>query len=85
VITLRRDTLTFTFPEISREVRALVNRKIKQLAAQLPPTWDRDALISKIESHRDFHKLGQEEREFARESLRTWVPANVEWIPFWLL
>jgi hypothetical protein len=43
VITLRRDTLTFTFPEISREVRALVNRKIKQLAAQLPPTWDRDA------------------------------------------
>src|SRR5207249_1370815 len=78
VITLHRDTLTFTFPEIGREVRSRIECKIKQIASELPPTWDRAALIEKIESHRDFSKLSDEEREFARESLRTWVPANVE-------
>lgn len=78
VITLHRDTITFTFPEIGRELRALMTCKIKEFAEGLPPTWDRAALVSKIESHRDFHKLSEEEREFARESLRTWVPPNVE-------
>ena len=78
MITLHRDTLTFTFPKIAREVRALVNRKIKQVAAELPPTWDRAELVSKIESHRDFPKLSTEQQECARERLRTWTPANVE-------
>ncbi len=78
MITLHRDTLTFTFPQITREVRALVNRKIKQVAAELPQTWDRTALISKIEAHRDFPKLREEEQECARERLRTWTPADVE-------
>jgi hypothetical protein len=78
VITLHRDTLTFTFPEIAREIRSLVNRKIKDVAAELPPTWDRDALVSKIESNRDFHKLSEEERGFAHGILRTWIPASVE-------
>jgi hypothetical protein len=61
VISLHRDTLTFTFPEIAREVRSLL--KIKEVAAELPPTWDRAALISKIESHRDFPKLSPEKQE----------------------
>jgi hypothetical protein len=78
VISLHRDTLTFTFPEIAREVRSLLESKIKEVAAELPPTWDRAALISKIESHRDFPKLTVEEQECARERLRIWTPADVE-------
>jgi hypothetical protein len=78
LITLHRDTLTFTFPEIGREVRSLIECKIKQIAAELPPTWDRTALISKIESHRDFSKLTTEEQECARERLRIWTSADVE-------
>ena len=41
VISLHRDRLTFTFLEIAREVRSLLDTKIKEVAAGLPPTWDR--------------------------------------------
>ena len=78
MITLRRDTLTLTFPEIAQEVRSLIYRKIKQVAAELPPTWARTELISQIESDRDFPKLATERRECIRERLRVWTPADVE-------
>jgi hypothetical protein len=78
VITLHRDTLTFSFPEIGREVRSLIKCKIKQIASELPPIWDRAALISKIEAHRDFSRLSTEEQECARERLRIWTSGDVE-------
>ncbi len=78
MITLHRDTLTFTFPEIAGEVRSRIECKIKQIASELPPTWDRAALISKIESHRDFSKLRTEDQECARERLRIWTSRDVE-------
>jgi hypothetical protein len=28
------------FPEVAQEVRSLIYRKIKKVAAELPPTWD---------------------------------------------
>lgn len=78
MITLHRDTLSFTFPEIAREVRSLVERKIQQIAAKLPPTWDRAELLSQIESHRDFHKLDRARQEAARSKIQTWMPADIE-------
>jgi hypothetical protein len=41
MITLKHDTLSFTFPEIARQVRVLVERRIQEIASELPPTWDR--------------------------------------------
>lgn len=78
MITLKNDTLSFTFPEIAQEVRSLVEHKIQQLAAELPPTWDRTELLSQIESHRDFHRLSPEAQGSARDMVRTCIPANVE-------
>ena len=78
VITLHRDTLTFAFPEIAQEVRSLVQHKIKEVAAELPPIWDRDELVSQIESSRCFDELSQEAQERARSRMRTWIPADVE-------
>ena len=78
MITLHRDTLTFTFPETARDVRSLVERKIKEIATELPPTWDRAELLSQIESHRDFHKLDRARQEAARSKIQTWTPADIE-------
>jgi hypothetical protein len=78
VITLHRDSLTFTFPDIAQEVRALVQCKIREVAAGLPPTWDRDELISQIESSWCFDELGAEAQEHARGEMRTWTPADIE-------
>lgn len=78
MINLHRDTLTVTFPEAAREVRSLVERKIQQIAAELPPTWDRAELISAIESARNFPSLDPARQEEARRKLATWTAGDVE-------
>lgn len=78
MITLKHDTLSFTFPEIARQVRLLVERKIQKIASELPPSSDRADLWAEIESNRDFHKLSPKAKERAREKVHTWTPAHVE-------
>jgi len=78
MITLKHDTLSFTFPEIARQVRILVERRIQEIASELPPTWDRADLWAEIESGRNFHELSPTALERAREKLHTWTPAHVE-------
>ena len=78
MITLKHDTLSFTFPEIARQVRVLVERRIQEIASELPPTWDRADLWTEIESDRNFHKLSPTALERAREKLHTWTSAHVE-------
>jgi hypothetical protein len=50
MITLKHDTLSFTFPEIARQVRSLVERQIQEIASQLPPPWDRADLWAEIKA-----------------------------------
>ena len=50
MISLHRDTLTFTFPEIAREVRSLLDTKIKEVAAELPSIWDRIDIKNRVAS-----------------------------------
>lgn len=78
MITLHRDTLTFTFPESAQEMRALVERKVQQIAADLPPMWERDELLTQIESHHDFYKLEPAQQEAARAKIKTWTPEDIE-------
>src|SRR5450432_3923899 len=78
MITLKHDTLSFTFPEIARQVRLLVERQIQKIVSELPPAWDRAELWAEIESSRDFHKLSPEAQEGARATIHTWTPAHVE-------
>ena len=78
MITLKNDTLSFSFPEIARQVRLLVERQIQKIASELPPTWDRADLWAEIESSRNFHKLSPEAKENARAKLHTWTPPYVE-------
>ena len=78
MITLHRDTLTFTFPEIAQEVRLLVQRKIKEVAAELPPVWDRDELISQIESSWCFDELQPRGASTRTSRMQTWTPADIE-------
>ncbi len=78
MITLKHDTLSFTFPEIARQVRVLVERRIQEIASELPPTWDRADLWAEIESDQNFAKLSPTALEGARERLHTWTRAHVE-------
>jgi hypothetical protein len=78
MITLKRDTLSFTFPEIAQEVRTLIERQIQKIASELPPEWDRAELVSAIESNRDFRKLSSTQQAAAQAKLRTWTPIHIE-------
>lgn len=78
MISLRHDTMSFTFPKIARNVRSLVERKIQQIASELPAAWDRAELLSRIESYRDFDKLEPARKEAARSKIQTWTPAHIE-------
>ena len=78
MITLHRDTLTFTFPESAKQSRVLVERRIQEITNELPPIWDRAELLSQIESYRDFHKLDLARQEAARSKIQSWTPADIE-------
>lgn len=78
MISLHRDTLTFTFPEIAGELRALVEQKIQQTARQLPPLRERDGLRSRIESHRYFRTLDAGQQEAVRSKIATRTSAHVQ-------
>ena len=77
MITLKNDTLSFTFPEIARRVRSLVERQIQKIASELPPSWDRAELLAEIESSLLFGQLNPEAKESARTKINTWVPDQV--------
>jgi hypothetical protein len=78
MITLKRDSLSITFPEIARQVRLIVERQIQKIASELPQPWDRAELLSQIESSRDFPKLSPAAQENARTKLNNWTPTQVE-------
>ena len=78
MITLRHDTLSFTFPEIARQVRSTAERHIQRIAAELPSTGRRSELLAEIESNPRFSRLSPADQESARTKVRTWTPAHVE-------
>lgn len=78
VITLHRDTLTFRFPDVARQVRLLAEQRIQKVASTLPAPWDREELVAAVESSPLFNRLSLAAQEHARTIIRTWTPAHVE-------
>jgi hypothetical protein len=76
MITLKHDTLSFTFPETARQVRLLVERQIQKIVSELPAAWDRDELVAEVESSPRFDQLSPEAQESARAKIRTWTPTH---------
>lgn len=78
MITLSRDNLSFTFPQVARRVQQLVEQKIQEIASELPPTWDRAALWADIQASRYFCRLTPEAQGNAHNAVHTWTPEHVE-------
>ena len=78
LITLKHDTLSFTFPEVARQMRLLIERQIQKIASEIPPEWNWAELLSAVESNRDFHRLSPTQQDGARSKVRTWTPIHVE-------
>jgi hypothetical protein len=70
MIKLEHDHLSFTFPEIGRQVRARVDRHIEELLPKLLTPEERAGLLHELESGLGFRRRNAREQETIRKQAR---------------
>ena len=78
MIQLEHDRLSFAFPEIAGQLRALVERQIPHLLAQLLRPEERTALLAKLESRLRSLQLHGEAGDRHRLRVRTLTADEIE-------
>ena len=77
MITLKSDTLTFSFPVIDEELRRLVERHIQTTLPRLLAE-DREGAVESLRRRYGFLDAGAEAQEAAVELIRKATPAKIE-------
>jgi hypothetical protein len=78
MITLADDRLSFTFPEIARQLRAHVERQIGHILPEFLRPEERTALLAELESRWEFQQLNEEVRERHRLRVFTLTADEIE-------
>src|SRR5262245_42734896 len=63
MITLDQDTLSFAFPEISEQLRGLVDQHVESVLSSYVLPANRDELVDELGSIREFWKLPSESQK----------------------
>ena len=77
MITLNRDTLSFTFPELARQVRLIVDLEIQNRVSTFPLPEERAELVAELESRPDFNRLSPTKQKNIRAAF-SWTLPHIE-------
>ncbi len=78
MITLEDDRLTFTFPEIARQLRTHVERQIGHILPEFLRPEERTALLAELESRWGFQELDDEAQDRHRLRVLTLTADEIE-------
>ena len=78
MITLEDDRLSFTFPEIARQLRAHVERQIGHILPEFLRPEERTALLAELESRWGFRQLDGKAQDRHRLRVRTLTADEIE-------
>jgi hypothetical protein len=78
MINLEHDRLSFTFPEIARQLRAHVERQIGHILPEFLRPEERTALLAELESRWGFRRLDGEAQDRHRLRVRTLTADEIE-------
>ena len=78
MIALEDDRLSFTFPEIARQLRAHVERQIGNILPEFLRPEERTALLAELESRWGFRRLDRKAQDRHRLRVRTLTADEIE-------
>jgi len=78
MINLQDNALSFTFPEVAQEVRALFERQLQIILPELQRPEERAGLLAELGSRWRFQQLSPTEQDRLRARAKSWTAAEIE-------
>jgi len=78
MINLKDNALSFTFPEIAQEVRALFERQLQIILPELQRPEERAGLLAELASRWGFRQLSPTEQDRLRARAKSLTAAEIE-------